>query len=191
MKPMTQIAHDFLQPVLHGQAVCIDGTLGQGNDAAFFCAQGVRRVIAYEIRPEIAVQAMKALNSEVVDCRVESHAQMAQLADSLAGQVDAVMFDFGYYPKEKDSLCTKADSSLAAVQAALQLLRLKGRMALVFYCHAQGRGESEKIMDYLEREAQGVDVLIVRHPFKDNAPWAALVEKRHTCSSIGKELHQK
>lgn len=32
MKSMVDLSHEFLKPVLHKQAICVDATLGQGKD---------------------------------------------------------------------------------------------------------------------------------------------------------------
>ncbi|WP_288001727.1 hypothetical protein [Holdemanella sp.] len=36
MKSMVDLSHEFLKPVLHKQAICVDATLGQGKDTDFF-----------------------------------------------------------------------------------------------------------------------------------------------------------
>lgn len=181
MKTMTEIAHDFLVPVLHRQAVCVDGTLGAGMDARFFLSHHAAKVFAFEIVPEIAQAAGQAIN----DCHLQvfacSHALAADLLAEYAGKIDACIFNFGYFPKQKDGLTTKSESSRQAVETLFSFLKIRGRMALVFYPHEEGQREAACILERMEEleEDTLARVLMVRHPFKDNAPWVLLVEKRH------------
>ena len=45
MKSMVDLSHEFLKPVLHKQAICVDATLGQGKDTDFFLSQNVHKVV--------------------------------------------------------------------------------------------------------------------------------------------------
>ena len=42
MKSMVEIAHAFLEPCLHRQAVCVDATFGNGKDILFGTRRAVR-----------------------------------------------------------------------------------------------------------------------------------------------------
>ena len=44
MKSMVDLSHEFLKPVLHKQAICVDATLGQGKDTDFFLSQNVHNL---------------------------------------------------------------------------------------------------------------------------------------------------
>ena len=50
MKSMVDLSHEFLKPVLHKQAICVDATLGQGKDTDFFLSQNVHKVYGFEIQ---------------------------------------------------------------------------------------------------------------------------------------------
>ena len=54
-------------------------------------------------------------------------------------EADGVIFNFGWDPAGDHQTVTQPQDSLRAVQAALERLRVKGRMSLVFYPHAGGR----------------------------------------------------
>lgn len=174
MESMSELSHRFVKEALHRQAICIDATLGHGHDAAFFLSQGVRRVIAYEIQPELACKTGQALADSRLEVRTCSHASMER---DLQGQaVDAVVFNFGYDPKNPSGIHTRTESSFPAVLAALNLLRPKGRMALVFYSHPEGRKEQIRIRQLLARR-EDIDCQEVRHPFKPAAPVLYCIEK--------------
>lgn len=65
MQAMTQLAHDFLKPILHSQAICVDGTLGRGRDTLFFIEQNVGRVFYYEIQSDLFEQFQNKLNQQI------------------------------------------------------------------------------------------------------------------------------
>ena len=177
MESITTLSHLFLKPVLHSQALCLDATLGYGNDAGFFLNQNVHRVYAYELQSPLAQETQKRLDSSRLCLFEKNHEAIGEDLAFLQGKLDAAIFNFGYDPKTK-AMPTQVNSSLKAVQATLSLLRQKGRLALVFYPHPQGQEEKETILKWLHHNSD-VDVLWITHPFKSNAPCLACVEKIH------------
>ncbi len=178
MKSMSELAHDFLKPVLHSGALCIDGTLGYGRDSEFFLKENVRKVFAYEIQPELAQSSKNRLNSKRLVVFEHSHELMEKDLQIYAGSIDAVIFNFGFDPHTLEGVCTQKESSLEAMKQALNLLRHKGRVALVFYPHEQGREEKETLMQELEGR-KDLGVLEICHPFLDHSPTLVCVEKMH------------
>ena len=177
MESITTLSHAFLKPALHSQALCLDATLGYGHDAGFFLDRNVYRVYAYELQPTLAQETQKKLNSPRLCLFQKNHEAIGKDLAFLQGRLDAAIFNFGYDPKTK-AMPTQVNSSLQAVQATLSLLRLKGRLALVFYPHIQGQQEKETILNWLQGNPN-VDVLCIAHPFKPNAPCLICVEKIH------------
>lgn len=178
MKSMSELSHQFLKPALHQQAICIDGTLGYGRDAGFFLEQGAKHVYAYEIQPNLLAAALQNLSDPRIHALAKSHDQIGHDLGHLQGKVDAVIFNFGYDPHTLQGIATTTDSSLAAIQAAVRLLRIKGRMALVFYPHPQGMQEKEAIFKWLETQLH-LETTYICHPFKHNSPSLLCIEKRH------------
>ncbi len=175
MESITTWAHTFLKPALHHQALCLDATLGYGHDSAFFLEQGVHTVYAYELQESLGRQTQTKLASKKLCLFLHNHATLQDDLAFLKGKLDAAVFNFGYDPKTKETL-TQVNSSLKAVQATISLLRHKGRLALVFYDHPQGRQEQEAIMAWLKQNPD-VDVLCIQHPFKPTAPCLVGIEK--------------
>lgn len=176
MKSIVDYSHDFLKPVLHPAAVCIDATLGQGYDSQFFLAEKVRLVHAFEIQEKTADEAKNRIDNPAFILHVLSHACMKECLKGYEGKVDAVIFNFGWDPKRPGTLCTNARSSLAALKQAIELIRTKGRIALVFYPHEEGRREKEVLMDFLQAQ-KGLDLLCMDKPGK-TGPSLCLIEKQ-------------
>lgn len=190
MKSMVEISHAFLQPVLHSQAVCIDATLGQGKDSLFFLEQHPGQIHAFEIDAEIAAEAAERLESrrkqlqEQTGCRTRlqvhplSHHHMQEVLCGLQGQADAVIFNFGWYPKEAGRSQTLPQTSAQAVEQALGLLRPRGRMALVFYPHDLAALEEEAVLSVLERHQDSLEVQKVKNLFVNSSPWVCLIQQK-------------
>lgn len=184
MKSMSELAHEFVLPALHAKALCIDGTLGYGRDSAFFLSQGVRFVHAWEIQADLCTQAKETfLHAQdrfvLHECGHEEIGTWYESFESKDAGVDAAIFNFGYNPKTLTGICTKAETSYAAVMACFEALRIKGRMALVFYPHEEGRKEYDRIYPAL-CSMSDADLLEIRVPDHADSPFLLCVQKRKT-----------
>ncbi|WP_297237601.1 class I SAM-dependent methyltransferase [uncultured Faecalicoccus sp.] len=147
MRSAVDQSHQFLAPALHRQAVCVDATLGNGNDTAFFLAQGVRKVIAFEVQEDVLSQTQQNISDSRLEANLDGHEHMDRYIHE---EADAIVFNFGYCPGKESLIHTMETTSLEAVKIALRLLKVKGRMALVFYPHPEGIKEAESIIQYLK-----------------------------------------
>ena len=150
------MVHAFLRRQVRPGALCIDATAGRGRDTALLCrlAGPEGRVLAFDIQQSALNQTAALLASEglTAELHLESHARMADYA--AAGSVDCVVFNFGRLPGGDPRILTRADSSVAAVGAALELLKPGGVMALaLYYGGANGYDERDALLEYL----RGVD----------------------------------
>ena len=64
MKSMVDVSHEFLKPVLHKQAICVDATLGQGKDTDFFLSQNVHKVYGFEIQRDVFESTKERLDDQ-------------------------------------------------------------------------------------------------------------------------------
>lgn len=177
MKSIVECAHAFLAPVLHPAARCIDATLGRGKDTRFFLDHAIAHVYAFEVQPALCQAARAAMPDSRLQIFNTGHEHMEKTLDLDAGSVDAIVFNFGWDPQLPGSLCTHADTSLAAIEQACHLLRPKGRMALVLYPHAEGVQEEQAILEYFCRQP-AFEIMEVSMPFK-KSPKVLLVEKKN------------
>ena len=151
-----QLTHAFLRRHVPRGGFCIDATAGRGRDTALLCQLvGPRgHVLAFDIQPE-AVQCTRALVAErgygaVATVLQRSHSRMADYAGP--GQVDAIVFNFGYLPGGDKRIFTRAESSLAAVGQGLGLLRPGGVMSLcIYYGGPNGYAERDALLAALRR----------------------------------------
>ena len=147
------MVHEFLKQHVAPGAFCIHATAGTGRDTALLCrlAGGSGRVLAFDIQPDATAQtkallAAEGLNAEVI---LDTHAHMEQYA--APETVDCVVFNFGRLPGGDPAVFTRAESSVAAINAGLRLLKPGGVMAIaLYYGKENGYGERDAILAHLQ-----------------------------------------
>lgn len=174
MKSMVDLSHEFLKPVLHKQAICIDATLGQGKDTDFFLSQNVRIVYGFEIQRDVFESTKERLGNQRTCFYNVGHEHMEEYIHE---EVDAIIFNFGYFPKGDPKITTQSSSSVSAVRQALNLLKVKGRMALVMYPHESGQEEARCMEEFLKTQTS-IQVQKVQNLLVDHCPYVLLIEKR-------------
>lgn len=142
-----QFCHDFLATRLAPGGLYIDATCGNGHDTEFLCrlAGPGGRVLALDIQPE----AVAATNARLAAAGlgdtgravVHDHARLGELA--APGTADCVLFNFGWLPGASHAVHSTAETSLAALDAALEVLKPRGILAAVLYS-GQVIGDGEK-----------------------------------------------
>ena len=147
------IVHDFLRRQVKPGAFCIDATAGKGRDTALLCQlAGERgRVLAFDIQEDAVRQTRALLENEGLHAEVvlDSHANMAQYAGP--DTVDCIVFNFGRLPGGDPHIFTTAETSIAAIDAGLALLRPGGVMALaLYYGKENGYEEKNAILSHLK-----------------------------------------
>ena len=146
------VVHEFLRRSVREGAVCIDATAGKGRDTALLCrlAGESGRVIAFDIQPEALLATRALLEQEGLDARLilDSHANMARYAEDES--VDCVVFNFGRLPGGDPRIFTTAESSIAAIDAGLGLLKRGGVMAIALYYGGEnGYDERDAVLAHL------------------------------------------
>jgi len=147
------MVHTFLKEHVRPGALCIDATAGRGRDTALLCrlAGPEGRVLAFDIQEDAIAQTKALLAQENLQAEVilDSHAHLARYAEP--GTVDCVVFNFGRLPGGDPTIVTKADSSVAAIEAGLRLLKVGGVMAIaLYYGKENGYEERDAVLKYLK-----------------------------------------
>lgn len=169
------LAHRAVAEQIAPGQVWVDATAGRGKDALFLCRlvgeQG--HVIAFDIQPE-AIAATKALlqgDGMAGRCTVllANHARMAEFVKE---PIDGAVFNFGWLPGGRHDLYTIAESSIPALQAAMELLRPGGMISLCIYYGGQsGFAERDALLPFL-CSIDPQRFTVVRHEFcnRPNCP---------------------
>lgn len=148
------LSHQFMAAHIREGAFCIDATAGKGRDTLFLCrlVGESGRVLALDIQPDAVAQTRDLLTQEGVIHR----AQIVETCHSRIGEyaapasVDGIMFNFGWLPGGDHNTFSHADTSVAAVQAALDLLKVGGVMTLcLYYGRQNGTAERDAVLEFL------------------------------------------
>lgn len=137
MYQITQWCRHFMELQVRQGDLCIDATMGNGHDTELLCrlAGESGRVLAFDIQEQALQNTKKRLREAGVPDNfrliLDSHSHMAQYAD--AESVSCITFNFGYLPGGDHALATRPDTSIAAAEQGLSLLKKGGLMVLCIY----------------------------------------------------------
>lgn len=134
---ITEWCRHFICMQVQTGALCIDATMGNGNDTLLLSrlAGDCGQVLAFDIQKEALFRTETLLKEKQAPknwtLHLDSHANMAQYASP--DTIDCIVFNFGYLPGGSHQLATRADTSVQAVKAGLTLLKKGGLMSLCIY----------------------------------------------------------
>ena len=146
------LVHVLIAPALPAGGVAIDATAGNGLDALFLADRvgPAGRVYAFDVQAMALEKTKNLLAAHGAEKQVSlinrGHEDLAQVVTEA---VDAVIFNLGYLPGGDHGLITKPDTTITALQSAINLLRPGGRIGLTVYTgHPGARNELAALEDY-------------------------------------------
>ncbi|MBQ3202692.1 MAG: SAM-dependent methyltransferase [Clostridia bacterium] len=148
------LSHQFMAAHIREGAFCIDATAGKGRDTLFLCrlVGESGRVLALDIQSDAVAQTAALLTGEGMAHRAQvvqdCHSRLGDYAAPCSA--DGIMFNFGWLPGGDHNTFSHADTSVAAVRAALDILKVGGVMTLcLYYGRQNGTTERDAILDFL------------------------------------------
>ena len=173
---ITSWVHHFLEDHVQLGDICIDATMGNGNDTALLSKLVGEngKVIAFDIQQmalnhtkEKLMQEGCPLNYELV---LESHEKMGDYVK--ANSVSCITFNLGYLPGGDHAKATKSDSSMKAIETGLSLLKKKGLMTICIYSGGDsGFEEKDAVLSYIkDLDAKKYLVIISEYANRPNNP---------------------
>jgi predicted methyltransferase len=186
-------AHKLISERLTLGERAIDATVGTGADTLFLAKMvGARgEVYGFDIQAsalklaEDRLRLARETSSSLATVTLleRSHAEMADTVPAVwHGNVGAVMFNLGYLPSgEADkNIITQPDSSIAALEASLQLLRPGGVVTAVLYPgHAGGDKEAAAVESWAAAVSPLIAQSIVyRQLQRTDSPYVIALEKK-------------
>lgn len=173
-----------------GDAV-VDATAGNGVDTLFLArlVGPGGRVFAFDVqaaaldrtRRRLADAAAAGERLAEAELVLAGHERMAErVPAALHGRVAAVMFNLGYLPGSEEPVITLTETTLAALEAALALLRPGGVLTIVVYPgHAGGDAEAAAVEAWAAAVPQPVgQCVLYRFPQKDASPYLIAIVKK-------------
>ncbi len=201
MKPsltkVIQWGHELLAEVVGAGDLAVDLTAGNGYDtlALLQMVGPTGQVVAFDIQPqalsatadkvkELAVpvrfhydQDKPLTQAAGVDLVLLGHENFARVVN---GTPKGIIANLGFLPGGAKEIITRPDSTLAALDQALQALAVGGRLAVVVYPgHPGGAEEAATVSEFLSGLGENsYQVLQVRVANRSQSPFLLVVEKR-------------
>ena len=175
---LTEKVHHILTNHLKEGDQAIDATAGNGYDTLFLAEQvgPTGKVIAIDIQNRAIQTTREKLESAGLIDRVrlmtENHAlALKKLIVSNRRKVAAITFNLGYLPGSDKSIQTHAESTVQALSASLQLLRLGGTLCITAYCgHSGGKVEAETVGAFMRNAQSKGHTIDFYVPESSNSP---------------------
>ena len=150
-----KFVQDFLASRLVHPHLCVDATCGNGGDTAFLCQLTAPegRVLGFDVQQAAIASTRARLERAKVPAdryalHCDSHANLLQYVQP--GTADAVMFNFGWLPGADHSVFSTAQSSIPALEAALQAVRPGGVVSAILYSgQVIGTDEKQAVLSWL------------------------------------------
>lgn len=151
---ITQWCHQFIRQQVQPGDLCIDATMGNGQDTAFLCrlVGESGHVLAFDIQETALENTKKRLVQQKIPDNytliLQSHTDMDTHAEP--DSISCITFNFGYLPGGDHTKATQAGSSITAIEKGLSLLKKGGLMSLCIYSGGDtGFEERDAILDYI------------------------------------------
>lgn len=149
MDKVLDFAHKILKDHINKESICIDATMGNGNDT-YFLASLAKKVYAFDIQ-EVAITKTKekCLGLNNIVYILDSHENIKKYVSE---SVDGAIFNLGYLPGGDKTITTNFSSTINAIKATLDVLNKKGTIVIVVYpgCDS-GLLESNNLLDFLPK----------------------------------------
>ena len=151
---ITEWCSRFIQEQIKEGDICIDATMGNGNDTLLLsslCGE-TGTVLAFDIQPAALTKTKALLQKEKAPDNytllLDSHENMGNYAS--CDCVSCIVFNFGYLPGGDHALSTSPSSSIAALNTSLRLLKKGGLLSLCVYSGGDsGFQERDAILNWL------------------------------------------
>ncbi|HSM40559.1 MAG TPA: class I SAM-dependent methyltransferase [Afifellaceae bacterium] len=159
MMRATDLAHLMMERTLRPGDVAVDATAGNGHDTLFLAelVGPTGWVIGLDIQQAALDEAARrTADLKQVTLLKAGHERLAEQIAALFPEAGScplagVMFNLGYLPGGDKQVTTRAETTIAALDQALALLKPGGLVSLVLYPgHPEGAGEAEAVRVHAE-----------------------------------------
>lgn len=153
---ITEWVHHFIRQQVQPGDICIDATMGNGNDTALLSelVGETGKVLAFDIQELALEHTQEKLTrkgcAENYQLFLRSHEYMSEYAQE--GSVSCIVFNLGYLPGGDHQKATRPDSSIRAIEEGLKLLKKRGLMTLCIYSGGDsGFEERDEVLRFIRR----------------------------------------
>lgn len=176
-------AHKLQEQAVAAGQIVVDATAGKGYDTEFLARLvGVQgRVYAFDIQAQALKWTGERLAAAgLMDRVILCHAGHEDILEHVPGPVRAVMFNLGYLPGADHNIVTRPDTTVRAVQAAVQLLQVGGLITIVIYPGHPGGAQERRELELCLSSLPQRQFTVVRYEMinqVNNPPLVVAIEK--------------
>lgn len=143
------LAKYLCEPYINENSIVVDATCGNGNDTLYY-AQRCRFVYGIDLQKEAIDQTNQLLQQHQLTNYQLFLGCHSQLASYINQPVDLILFNLGYLPRGDHNITTEKQTTLPALLASLDLIKVNGLICLVlYYGHPQGKAEREAVLQFV------------------------------------------
>lgn len=184
---LTEQAHKFIRQHLNSGNFAVDATVGNGHDTLFLAQQveSTGKVFGFDIQQQAIESTQTKLNNESKFNHIElfqtSHTNLAQyIPAEYHGNINVFMFNLGYLPGSDKSVITQTDSTLSALNQAIELLAKSGLITIAAYPgHSGGDSETDAIEKWHKQlAADQFNTQTIYSSEKKTAPRLYIIHKK-------------
>ena len=162
----------------------VDATVGNGNDALALSrlVGETGKVYGFDIQPLALMRASEFLMQNEAPSEIElvynGHEEMDR---HISEEVSAIVFNLGYLPSGEKQITTTADTTITALDKAIDMIKADGIVTVVMYPgHPAGQIEKDKVLEWGNSLDKGIYhcayISMINQP--ENAPCIMLVTKK-------------
>jgi len=183
MIDLLQLQKQFILNHLGEGDIAVDFTMGNGHDTAFLSKTVGKSGHVYAFDVQEMALASTAENLEREGCEhnytliLDSHHNVKKYVQV---PIKAGMFNLGYLPGSDKKVTTMRETTMPAIEAAVELLDHGGVLLVAVYPgHAEGDAEGKMVLDYfatLDRHV--ICCTLIRILNSPTSPFFIVVEKK-------------
>ena len=174
-------AKEYILKNPNENGVYVDFTMGNGHDTEFLCGVAKNgKVYSFDVQPAALENTQKLLsekghtNFELI---LSGHQNVKEYVKE---PIDGGMFNLGYLPGGDKRITTLRETTMPAVEAAIELLAPDGILCVAVYPgHAEGEAEGEMLTEYLSTLPRwhlcATKIKILNSP---TSPYFIIIEKK-------------
>ena len=181
---VTMIAKMYIDSVVKEGDICIDATMGKGNDTLYLAEKAGKSgfVYAFDIQEEAITKTSEKLNEkgllENTKLIHDGHENIDLYVDK---KIKCAVFNLGYLPGFGHEVITKPDTTIKAIEKSVNLLEDNGIVSICMYTgHEGGMDEKNAVVEYAssldQREYNVSTTRFINQA--NNPPEIILIEKK-------------
>ena len=168
-------AKELIENAMFEGARAIDATMGNGHDTQWLCelAGDSGCVYAFDVQKDAVNRTAERLEAAGLRNRAQLFCTGHQhMADYVKEAVDAIVFNLGWLPGAEHGVTTQTQTTLLAVNVALELLREDGVMTICVYPgHDEGTRELHALLDWARNlDERRYDAMLKTYLNQSNNP---------------------